>query len=211
MGRSPRSTWRARAAAPGPGSPATHASRELPKTIVEHERLAAQFLGDLDALDRLDGLASQFAEVDHSYRAALVQAEVASSGTSLRRGPGPPRAGRAAGWPRRGHRAPTPGDRSGMWRRARSGARRPPPHRRSRAAGSKIWCRSAPCSPISSASPKRRRSIGRRLTRTTTCRPSRWRGSAFSSACCGESSRPYRSRIVPRSGITARSPTCRDM
>jgi len=49
------------------------------ESIVEHERLAAQFLGDLDALDRMDALASQFADVDHSYRAALVQAEVAST------------------------------------------------------------------------------------------------------------------------------------
>ena len=49
------------------------------ETIVEHERLAAQFLGDLDALDRMDALASHFADVDHSSRAALVQAEVASS------------------------------------------------------------------------------------------------------------------------------------
>jgi tetratricopeptide (TPR) repeat protein len=49
------------------------------ETIVEHERLAVQFLGDLDALDHMDALASQFADVDHSYRAALVQAEVASS------------------------------------------------------------------------------------------------------------------------------------
>jgi tetratricopeptide (TPR) repeat protein len=49
------------------------------ETIVEHERLAAQFLGDLDALDRMDALASRFADVDRSYRTALVQAEVASS------------------------------------------------------------------------------------------------------------------------------------
>jgi tetratricopeptide (TPR) repeat protein len=49
------------------------------EAIVEHERLAAQFLGDLDALHRLDALASQFAGVDDSYRAALVQAEVASA------------------------------------------------------------------------------------------------------------------------------------
>jgi tetratricopeptide (TPR) repeat protein len=49
------------------------------EAIVDHERLAAQFLGDLDALDRLDALASQFALVDHSSRAALVQAEVAST------------------------------------------------------------------------------------------------------------------------------------
>ena len=47
--------------------------------ILDKERLAAQFLGDLDALDRLDELASQFARVDDSSRAALVQAEVAST------------------------------------------------------------------------------------------------------------------------------------
>jgi hypothetical protein len=48
------------------------------ETIVEHERLGAQFLGDLDALDRMDALAARFAEVERSHRAALVQAEVAS-------------------------------------------------------------------------------------------------------------------------------------
>jgi tetratricopeptide (TPR) repeat protein len=47
--------------------------------VVDHERLAAQFLGDLDALDRLDELASRFGVVDDSFRAALVQAEVAST------------------------------------------------------------------------------------------------------------------------------------
>jgi tetratricopeptide (TPR) repeat protein len=47
--------------------------------ILDKERLAAQFLGDLDALDRMDHLASQFAQVDDSSRAALVQAEVAST------------------------------------------------------------------------------------------------------------------------------------
>jgi hypothetical protein len=49
------------------------------EAIVHNENLAAQFLGDLDALDRLEMLASQFARVDHSFRAALVQAEVAST------------------------------------------------------------------------------------------------------------------------------------
>ena len=48
--------------------------------IVDDERLAAQFLGDVDAFDRLDSLASQFAGVDQSSRAALVQAEAASAG-----------------------------------------------------------------------------------------------------------------------------------
>jgi tetratricopeptide (TPR) repeat protein len=49
------------------------------ETVVESERLAAQFLGELDALERLEMLASQFALVDDSYRAALVHAEVAST------------------------------------------------------------------------------------------------------------------------------------
>jgi len=48
------------------------------EAIVDKERLAAQFLGDVDALDRLEMLASQFARVDPSFRAALVEAEVAS-------------------------------------------------------------------------------------------------------------------------------------
>ena len=47
--------------------------------IVDKERLVAQFLGDVHALDRLDALAAQFAGVDDSSRAALVQAEVAST------------------------------------------------------------------------------------------------------------------------------------
>ncbi len=47
--------------------------------IVDKERLTAQFLGDLNALDRLQELASQFACVDNSFRSALVQAEVAST------------------------------------------------------------------------------------------------------------------------------------
>ena len=48
------------------------------EAIVYFENLAAQFLGDLDALDRLDTLAPQFSRADNSYRAALVQAEIAS-------------------------------------------------------------------------------------------------------------------------------------
>jgi tetratricopeptide (TPR) repeat protein len=47
--------------------------------IGDHERLAAQFLGDLEALDRLEALATEFARVDDSYRSALVSAEVAST------------------------------------------------------------------------------------------------------------------------------------
>ena len=49
------------------------------EAVVANERLASQFLGDLDAFDRLEALASQFARVDNSFRSALVQAEVAST------------------------------------------------------------------------------------------------------------------------------------
>jgi hypothetical protein len=48
--------------------------------ILDHEHLAAQFLGDLHALDRLEELVTQFARVDDSSRAALVHAAVASTG-----------------------------------------------------------------------------------------------------------------------------------
>jgi len=48
------------------------------EAIVYFENLAVQFLGELDALDRLDTLALQFSCADNSFRAALVQAEVAS-------------------------------------------------------------------------------------------------------------------------------------
>jgi tetratricopeptide (TPR) repeat protein len=49
------------------------------EALVDMERLRAQFLGDLDALDRLETLALQFARVDDSSRAALIHAEVAST------------------------------------------------------------------------------------------------------------------------------------
>jgi len=49
------------------------------EALVDLERLTAHFLGDLDALDRLQALASDFARADDSFRAALVQAEVAST------------------------------------------------------------------------------------------------------------------------------------
>jgi tetratricopeptide (TPR) repeat protein len=49
------------------------------EAVVDLERLTLQFLGELGALDRLDGLATEFARVDDSSRAALVQAEVASA------------------------------------------------------------------------------------------------------------------------------------
>jgi len=49
------------------------------EAVVDHERLALQFLGELDALDRLEALAPEFARVDDSFRATLVHAEVAST------------------------------------------------------------------------------------------------------------------------------------
>jgi len=59
----------------------THDAR-LPgvaEAVIDLERLTLQFLGDLGVLDRLDGLAAEFARIDDSSRAALVQAEVASA------------------------------------------------------------------------------------------------------------------------------------
>jgi tetratricopeptide (TPR) repeat protein len=59
----------------------THDAR-LPgvaEAVVDLERLTLQFLGDLGALDRLEGLATEFARVGDSSRAALAQAEVASA------------------------------------------------------------------------------------------------------------------------------------
>jgi tetratricopeptide (TPR) repeat protein len=50
------------------------------EAVIDLERLVAQFLGDLGTLDRLEALAAEFARVDDSSRAALVQAEVASTG-----------------------------------------------------------------------------------------------------------------------------------
>jgi tetratricopeptide (TPR) repeat protein len=54
-------------------------SAGVAEAVVDMERLTAQFLGDLDAFNRLDGLACQFARVDGSFRAALIDAEVAAT------------------------------------------------------------------------------------------------------------------------------------
>lgn len=57
-------------------------ARERPgiaEYIVEQEHLKAQFLGDLEALDRLDALADELERVDpESVRTALIRAQVAS-------------------------------------------------------------------------------------------------------------------------------------
>ena len=130
---------------------------------------------------------------------------------SFRRRPRPSRARRTDGRPARGDRAPDADDRSGLRRGARRGARCASPDRRCERSARRSWCLSAPCLPISSASPRRTPSIGRRFTPMTTSRRSRWRGSAFSSACCGESWCRNRTGILPRSGIDAPSLTCRPM
>ena len=49
------------------------------ETVVEQEQLTAQFVGDVQALDRLKALVEQLARVESaSARAALIQAQVAS-------------------------------------------------------------------------------------------------------------------------------------
>jgi len=49
------------------------------EALADMERMKVQFLGDMDALGRLEALAFQFDKIDGSYRAALVQAEAASA------------------------------------------------------------------------------------------------------------------------------------
>jgi tetratricopeptide (TPR) repeat protein len=51
----------------------------IAESVIDHEGLTAQFVGDLDALDRLDAVASLFGLADDSARAALVHAQVASA------------------------------------------------------------------------------------------------------------------------------------
>jgi hypothetical protein len=52
----------------------------IAETVLEHELLTAQFVGDLSALDRLESLAEQLGRVDvSSTRTALIQAQVAST------------------------------------------------------------------------------------------------------------------------------------
>jgi tetratricopeptide (TPR) repeat protein len=51
----------------------------IAQTVVEHEQLWAQFVGDLTVLDRLECLAKQLSQTDAaSARTALIQAQVAS-------------------------------------------------------------------------------------------------------------------------------------
>ena len=52
----------------------------IAETVLENEQLTAQFASDLSALDRLESLAEQLAQLDASSpRAALIQAQVASA------------------------------------------------------------------------------------------------------------------------------------
>ena len=52
----------------------------LAEAILDMENLAAQFLGDLGALDRLEALAEQLAHAEHTPRVELIRAAVASAG-----------------------------------------------------------------------------------------------------------------------------------
>jgi tetratricopeptide (TPR) repeat protein len=52
----------------------------LAEAILDQEHLAAQFLGDLHALGRVEALSALLAGVDDSFRAELVSAEAASMG-----------------------------------------------------------------------------------------------------------------------------------
>ena len=48
----------------------------IAETVVEHEQLTAQFVGDLSALDRLESLVTQLVQLDAgSARTALIRAQ----------------------------------------------------------------------------------------------------------------------------------------
>jgi hypothetical protein len=138
--------------------------------------------------------------VDDSSRAALVQAEVASTAhrfddarghlaRAARMG-GPREAIERHGWRSIRHVA------WGSMRCSRRVAESP-----RRAVGSKIWYRSAPCLPISSASPRRTLSIGRRLTRTTTVSPFPLAWVCFQLGMLWGELVPVLTPILPRVGI----------
>jgi tetratricopeptide (TPR) repeat protein len=58
---------------------ATPLREGVAEAVLEQEQLTVQFVGDLSALDRLDSLGRQLAEMDaESARTALIQAQVAS-------------------------------------------------------------------------------------------------------------------------------------
>lgn len=56
----------------------TH-DKGVAERLLDLERMKSQFFGDLDALDRMEALASRFAARDTTFRTPLIQAEVASS------------------------------------------------------------------------------------------------------------------------------------
>ena len=51
----------------------------LAEAILDHERMAAQFLGDLEAFDRMEMLAAQLARIEDSERSELISSDVASA------------------------------------------------------------------------------------------------------------------------------------
>ena len=179
------------------------------EAVADGEHLAALFLGDPDALDRLDALASQFARVERSSRAALVQTEVASAAH---------RFGDARGHLARAAQMGAPSEAierhlltidqaCGVELDAVLAARR-----RIAAASGRLeylvplGALLADLEHFAEADAEYRQALS-----TKTFRRFRWRGSAFSSARCGANSCLYRIRILPRSGIDARLLTCRAM
>jgi tetratricopeptide (TPR) repeat protein len=51
----------------------------LAEAILDHERLAAQFLGDIDAFERMETLVGQLPSIENAARAELISADVASA------------------------------------------------------------------------------------------------------------------------------------
>ena len=178
--------------------------------VVDRERLAAQFLGDLDALDRLEALALQLARVDDSSRAALVQAEVASTMHRFDDARGHLARATLMGGPGEEieRHLLTIDQACGLKLDAVLAARR----RIAMACGRlehlvPLGAVLADLDRFAEADAVYQRAF----TRMGTFRRSRSHGSAFNLAPYTENSCPYRTRNLPHSGIDARLRICQDM
>ena len=93
----------------------------IAETVIEHEQLTAQFVGDLSALDRLESLAEELVQLDAgSARTALIQAQIASMTASLFRRKALSRTGRVWRGAVRGRQASALDHRSGVRREPRT-------------------------------------------------------------------------------------------
>ena len=180
------------------------------ETVVEHEQLTLQFVGDLSALDRVEALAAQLNQIDAaSARVALIQAQVASMAHRFSDARHYLAQAEIGGAPT----ADVDRLRLNIDQACGSNLDSVLDARRKIAHESRSgWKISSPlglCWPIFANSMPPTVPTNKHCRRSGTYRRSPLPGFAFSSACFGENW--YRSPSCPelRSGIGGRSPSCR--